>query len=83
MSVPLLDPDPPPVSSAEKDEKAATHILIVSKGTQQVPWKIFYFFVFPRAALRAYGGSQARGLMGAVDAGLHHSHSNVGSEPSL
>ena len=31
----------------------------------------------------AHGGSQARGLIGAVAAGLHHSHSNVGSEPGL
>ena len=42
-----------------------------------------YFFVFFLAALTAYGGSQARGLMGAVDAGLRQSHSNVGSEPRL
>ena len=32
------------------------------------------------AALMAYGGSQARGLIGAVDAGLHQSHSNAGSK---
>ena len=44
---------------------------------------IFIFFVFSRAALVAYGGSQARGLIGAVAAGLHHSHSNLGSEPCL
>ena len=31
----------------------------------------------------AYGGSQARGLIGAMAAGLHHSQSNAGSEPSL
>ena len=31
----------------------------------------------------AYGGSQAKGLMGAVAAGLHQSHSNAGSEPHL
>ena len=31
----------------------------------------------------AFGGSQARGRIGAVVAGLHHSHSNVGSEPCL
>ena len=31
----------------------------------------------------AYGGSQARGLIGATDAELHHSHSKVGSEPHL
>ena len=30
----------------------------------------FSFFVFSRAALVAYGGSQARGLIGAVAAGL-------------
>ena len=28
----------------------------------------------------AYGGSQARALMGAVDVSLHKSHSNSGSE---
>ena len=31
----------------------------------------------------AYGGSQARGLIRAVAAGLRHSHSNSGSEPHL
>ena len=31
----------------------------------------------------AYEGSQARGVIGATAAGLHHSHSNTGSEPSL
>ena len=36
-----------------------------------------------RAALEAYGGSQAWGQVGAVAAGLHHSCSNAGSEPHL
>ena len=40
-------------------------------------------FVFSRAAPAAYGGSQARGLIGAIATGLHHSHSNSGSEPHL
>ena len=31
----------------------------------------------------AYGGPQARGLIGAVAAGLGQSHSNTGSKPSL
>ena len=31
----------------------------------------------------AYGSSQASGLIGAAAAGLHHSHSNVESEPCL
>ena len=45
----------------------------------------FFFFVFClfRAALAAYGGSQARGPIGATAAGLPHSHSNTGSEPHL
>ena len=30
-----------------------------------------------------YGGSQARGRIGATTASLHHSHSNMGSEPCL
>ena len=31
----------------------------------------------------AYGGSQARGLIGAAAAGLHQSHSKVGSKQRL
>ena len=31
----------------------------------------------------AYGGSQARGRIGAVATGLRQSHSNAGSEPRL
>ena len=45
---------------------------------------LFYFiyfclFAFSRTVPVAYGGSQARGLIGAVASGLHHSHSNAGS----
>ena len=36
-----------------------------------------------RATPTAYGGSLARGLIGATAAGLHHNHSNIGSEPRL
>ena len=36
-----------------------------------------------KAAPAAYGSSQPRDRTGAIAAGLHHSHSNVGSEPSL
>ena len=43
----------------------------------------FFFLLVFRAALTVYGGSQARGRIGAVAACLHHSHSNVGSKPSL
>ena len=43
----------------------------------------FFFFSFfsLRAAHAAYGGSQARGLIGALTAGLWQSHSNARSKP--
>ena len=49
---------------------------------------LFYFifwrlFAISWAALTAYGGSQARGLIGAVATGLRQSHSNAVSEPRL
>ena len=42
-----------------------------------------WFFFFSGAAPAAYGGSQARGPIIAVAAGLHQSHSNVGPKPCL
>ena len=52
---------------------------------------IFFFLVFfvvvvvaiSWAAPTAYGGSQARGRIGAVATSLRQSHSNAGSEPRL
>jgi len=38
----------------------------------------FFFFCLFRAAPMAYGGSQARGLIGAVATSLRHSHSHMG-----
>ena len=59
-------------------------------GTRQVLFLSFVFlffcfvlfclFAFSRAAPEAYGGSQARDLIGAVVTGLHQSHSNAGSK---
>ena len=40
-------------------------------------------FLLFRATLVAHGGSQARGLIRAMAAGLHHSHSRAGSELHL
>ena len=39
---------------------------------------ILFFWLF-RATPSAYESSQARGLIGATAAGLHHRHSNAGS----
>ena len=41
------------------------------------------FFSLFRATPVVYGGSQARGWIGATAASLHYSHSNAGSEPCL
>ena len=43
----------------------------------------FFFWSFLGPLPMEYGGSQARGLIGAVTTGLYHSHSNTGSEPHL
>ena len=43
----------------------------------------FYFFAISWAAPAAYGGSQARGRIGAIATGLRQSRSNAGSEPRL
>ena len=43
---------------------------------------LFCFLLFSAEPM-AYGGSRAKSWIGAIAAGLHHSHSNVGSEPCL
>ena len=43
----------------------------------------FFGFCLFRAVPAAYGDSQARSLMGATAASLHHSHSNTRSKPCL
>ena len=44
---------------------------------------LLLLFCFFGAALLAYGGSQARGLIGTTAAGLHHNHRNTRFEPCL
>jgi len=44
---------------------------------------IYLFILLFRATPTTYGGSQAGGPIGAIAAGLHHGHSNWGSEPHL
>ena len=62
--------------SVNKD--MAVHVRMGS-----VPASIFFFLFLLRATCVAYGASQARGPIRAAAAGLHHSHSHVGSEPCL
>ena len=63
--------------------------LIVLFYTEVMGGLFFLFFLFfglfaiSWAVPAAYGGSQARGRIGAIAAGLHQSHSNSGSELHL
>ena len=45
--------------------------------------ELCFLFLSLRATLAAYGGSEAKGGIGAVANGLRQSHSNAGSEPCL
>ena len=50
----------------------------------EAAWKhVFFLFFFFRATPEAFGRSQAIGQIGAAAPGLHHSHSNAGSELCL
>ena len=53
--------------------------LIQEKHRHSLFISLFYFLLF-RTAPMVYGSSQARGHIGAVAAGLLHSHSNARSE---
>jgi len=57
--------------------------LQILLGFHQFSFFFFFYKNLFRAIPMAYGGSQARGQIGAVAAGLHHSHSNMGSKLHL
>ena len=48
-------------------------VLESSSNSSSASFSFLFFFGFFRATPTAYGGSQARGRIGAVAAGLHHS----------
>ena len=64
---------------AEQREIASGHPFVVF--SLSFFFFFFFFFAISRAIPTAYGGSQARGLIRAVAAGIHHGQSNMGSEP--
>ena len=68
--------------SMETYNQAKKHSLHI-KFLKILFYFIFCLFAFSRAAPAAYGGSQARGLIGAVASGPRQSHSNSGSELHL
>ena len=69
------------LSSASLIRSSASCILLLVASNEF----FFFFGLFATswATPAAYGGSQARGRIGAVAAGLCHSHSNTRSETSL
>ena len=56
--------------------------LIAGSNTKKDVLFIYLSLLF-RATPVAYGGSRARGPIGATAASLHHNHSNTRSEPHL
>ena len=63
--------------SAGKEHRLGNPFKVYFKGRSP----FFFLFCLFRATPLAYEGSHARGLIGAVAAGLHYSHSHAGSEP--
>ena len=58
-------------------------IIYTDSGSQPCLHFFFFFLSFSRATPEAHGGSQAKGPVGAVAAGLCHSHSNTRAELHL
>ena len=69
-------------SSQARDRTHATAVARAAEWQRSILFFICLFLCF-RATPMANGGSQARGRIGATAMGLHHSHSNMGSEPRL
>ena len=72
----------------ERKTYSVFSLRILNRKYQQLIFTVFFVlfcFVFClfRATPMACGGSQARGLIRAVAAGLGHCHSNAGSKPRL
>ena len=74
----------------EKENKCVKCCVLEEEGKPALDNRrdflsFFFFLIFLifRAALEAYGGSQARGLIGATTADLRHSHCNSRLEPHL
>ena len=62
------------------DLEKKAHTEKINKNQMCMMMMIFFFF---RALHSAYGSSQARSQIRAIDASLCHSHSNARSEPRL
>ena len=77
----------PKKTERQKKKKKVDESFYLSKRSitivRNIRFFFFFFFLLFRATPAAYSGSQARGLIGAVVAGLRQSHSNTRSVPHL
>ena len=72
-----------PIINLRISAAGLSHRKIVNKIILYLDTDNYLFFFSVKDSPMAYGNSQARGQIGATAAGLHHSHSNAGSEPHL
>ena len=63
-------------------EQREKHFMNFTGSNSNLLCFVLFFLLF-RAAPVAYGGSQARGSIGATVASIRHSHSNIRSKPHL
>ena len=68
---------------AKKQTNKQTKTPTKERKKKRKAYLCSFFLVFFRAEPEVYGGSQARGPIRVVAAGIHHSYSNVRSEPCL
>ena len=88
--IPVLQRREPNLSADQQPVQMNAWASVISKSPFRIKDELYYIqfcFVFClllfMAASTAHGGSQARGRIGAIAAGLPHSHSNAGSELHL
>ena len=75
---------PPSLKSFGLSSKQLLSLLSSFNNTCfNLAYYYYNYFVFFRASPTAYGGSQAKGQIGAETTCLHHSHSKARSEPHL
>ena len=70
-------------SNNEGTALVSSFLILRSHNGLTISFFLFFFLSFClfRVTTTAYGGSQARGQIGAVAAGLHQRYSNAGSKP--
>ena len=76
------------ISSNTENKESKNYSRFYPPGTTFINMQMniilfIYLFLVFRATPVTYGSSLARGQVGAIPAGLHHSHTNEGSKPHV